>query len=46
MELFSASSAWSWILLFAVMLGSLLLGNVLKKLIKPLGENTPKIEEN
>ena len=36
MELFSASSAWSWILLFAVLLGSLLLGNVLKKLIKPL----------
>ena len=36
MELFSASSAWSWILLFTVLLGSLLLGNVLKKLIKPL----------
>ena len=33
---FSDSNVWSWMLLFAFLLGSLLMGNVLKKVIPPL----------
>ena len=30
------SNIWSWLLLFAVLLGSLLVGNTLRRKIKPL----------
>ncbi|MBR5140367.1 MAG: hypothetical protein IKV16_04850 [Clostridia bacterium] len=33
---FSDNGVWSWMVLFAVLLGSLLIGNVLKKAIPPL----------
>ncbi len=36
MENFSDFSVWGWMILFAVLLGSLLAGNVVKKIIPPL----------
>ena len=36
MENFSDFKVWGWMILFAVLLGSLLMGNVVKKVIPPL----------